>query len=660
MCGIVGYCGDFDASRLEPASELLAHRGPDGAGVWASVEEGVGLAHRRLAIIDPSPAGAQPMLSDDGRVIIVYNGEVYNYRELRKELKEKGERFRGHSDTEVILKLYCRQGKEMLKSLQGIFALAIWDRRSRELLLARDRLGVKPLYVAPLGRGLVFGSEIKAMLELHPIPRDIDFTALSHYLTYLWCPAPRTPLKHVRKVTPGTAMTVRQGRVTAEWNFTGSEVTDAPTVQCVSASTLTTRVREVIESAVSRQLIADVPVGAFLSGGLDSSAVVAFAIRHYKGEKFECFTIAYDDSGDYARDMTADLPFAKLAAQVLGAPLNVVHVRPDIVGDLARMIYFLDEPQADFAALNTYYISRYARDRGIKVLLSGAGGDDIFTGYRRHLAVNAARRMDWLPRPLVTGLAYAAKHGSSRNTALRRIRKFLDGALTDKDTRGASYFQWLSPMRSRSLFVPDLRREIEVEDPLVARLGIQPEHWSDLRRVLDLEQRFFLADHNLPYTDKMSMAASVETRVPLLDESVVRLGNEIPDNLKIRRGTTKWIFKKAMEGVLPREIIYRPKTGFGVPLRAWFQGPLAGAVDKVLSPSAVAERGWFVPDRVQELVRADRNGEVDAAYSILALICVELWAQMFVDGVSPEGIGANIGDWDVRRGISQAGQVWHV
>ena len=392
MCGIVGLCGG-DLERLARANDRLAHRGPDDHGLFFDHDAGVGLGHRRLSILDVSASGHQPMVSLDGKVVLIFNGEIYNFRKLRAELESKDFVFRGHSDTEVLLNLYLSEGESMLHRLNGIFAFALWDSRSKSVFIARDGLGVKPLYFSATRHGVAFASEIKALLLLMSEAGELDMASLHRYLSFLWCPGDGTPLKAVRKLMPGEAMVVREGRIDRRWVWYQLPVFRSPSSDLDVADALSGTVSH-LRNAVHRQMVADVPVGAFLSGGLDSSAVVAFA-REMNPE-IRCFTI--DAAGGQEEGATDDLPYARQVAEHLGVSLEVVCIDGQrMAGDLERMILQLDEPLADPAPLNVLYISQLAREHGIKVLLSGTGGDDLFTGYRRHRAIQMQGMWSWLP-----------------------------------------------------------------------------------------------------------------------------------------------------------------------------------------------------------------------------------------------------------------------
>lgn len=640
MCGIAGFSGSFEAQLLARMGDCLAHRGPDDEGQWFQgngVGGAVGLAHRRLAILDLSEAGHQPMHDAAGHAAMVYNGEIYNYRELRAELEAAGVRFRGHSDTEVILELWLREGDAMLARLRGDFALALWDAREQELLLARDPLGVKPLYYAEAPEGLLFASELKALLQHRELDRSLDPVAVQSYLTLLWSPGERTVLRAVRKLEPGGAMRVAAGRVTRQWRHYELPVRRASDLDGnLDEATAVRRTRERVAAAVERQMVSDVPVGAFLSGGLDSSSVVAFARRHLDGRRLQCFTIGFEGDALEREGVVQDLPYAQRVAEHLGVDLHTVTVGPEMTGELESMIYHLDEPQADPAPLNAYFIARLARERGIKVLLSGAGGDDIFTGYRRHYALLQERRWAWLPAPLRAGVAALARRLPVRHPVLRRMVKVLQYAERSGDARLVSYFLWLHPHWSQRVLSADVRAQLGAGDgvgaPLMATLSGLEDDVHALDRMLTLECKHFLPDHNLAYTDKMAMAHGVEVRVPLLDTELVEHAFGLPVDMRQRGREGKWIFKRAMESELPRDVIYRSKSGFGVPLRRWLQHELAPLVEDVLGERSLRERGVFDPVGVRALVEADRAGRVDAAYPIFALVALEMWCRRFVDG----------------------------
>lgn len=640
MCGIAGYLctanSKPDPNALLKAQLALAHRGPDDFGTFEDRVNGVGLIHTRLAIVDLSPLGHQPMLSDDGRVVLVFNGEIYNYRELRVELEAKGHHFRGQSDTEVLLHFYLEYRKiedgvaKMLRRLNGIFALALWDVDSEAMLLARDALGVKPLYYSATNQGVQFASELKALqIESHVL----DATALNRYLSFLWCPGEGTPSAQVHKLGPGRALWAKHGEIQDRITWYRLPVfrrySEAAAMQaCLSEVEAIRSTEHYLRQAVHRQMVADVPVGAFLSGGLDSSSVVAFARE--QDSEICCFTI---DTGTVEEGEVDDLPYARRVAAHLKVPLEVVHIdAASMAEDLPAMVAQLDEPLADPAALNILYISRLAREQGIKVLLSGSGGDDLFTGYRRHRALMSEGLWTWMPKTARVGLDKLVGGLNSRRPLFRRLRKLINGASLDGDQRLVSYFRWADQRDLMSLYTPEFRSALgdsQAEDTMLAFLADLPAQTSPLERMLALEQRFFLTDHNLIYTDKMSMTVGVEVRVPFLDQELVDFAAHVPAHIKQCGAEGKWVLKKAMEPYLPSDVIYRPKSGFGAPLRRWMRIELRDLLADVLSPQNLIRRGLFDHAAVQRLIQANDQGKVDASYTLLSLMCVELWCQRF-------------------------------
>lgn len=658
MCGICGYYGEFDRELLSAMSASIAHRGPDDSGIYQDSHGLVGLAHRRLSIIDLSSNGRQPMSTRcdrcsggepdnaDSGLRIVYNGEIYNYRELRSELEAKGHRFHSTTDTEVLLHLYAEHGPQMLDRLNGMFAFAIYDRRKTnqdegncELFLARDGLGVKPLYYSETTKGFVFASELKALRKCPEVDPELDLVGIHHYLAYLWCPAPLTPLKSVKKMEPGEAMIVRGGRIVKRWHF--YDIPYGRPQLDWSEEKVAEMLVEKLQVAVQRQLIADVPIGAFLSGGLDSSSIVAMMRRIKKNDNLRCYCIGFEGSED-VEDNPLDLPYARRVAAHLGVDLSVLVIKPDIIKHIGKMLYHLDEPQADLAPINAYLISQQAKSDGVKVLMSGAGGDDIFSGYRRHQALVMEPMWTWLPDVARRYIAAAARGmmdgrimgGMSNNPIARRFSKALSFADCPEDRRLVSYFYWSTECLRRSLYSGDVKRELEKLDtaePLLNSLKRIPKERNRLNSMLYLETKHFLADHNLNYTDKVSMATGIEVRVPLLDRDLVEFATTIPPHMKQTRSTGKAIFKKAMERYLPRDVIYRQKAGFCAPVRRWIHRELKPLIGELLSEKSIRDRGIFDPAAVGRLLRLEWENKIDATYTILSLICIELWCRMFVD-----------------------------
>jgi asparagine synthase (glutamine-hydrolysing) len=663
MCGIAGFAGNFDGGVLARMGAAIAHRGPDASGdaVYASDGATVGLANRRLAIQDLSPAGRQPMTLQcpacappdapvNERLWLTFNGEIYNFPELRREFEQAGHRFFSRSDSEVILHLYARHGVSMLRRLNGIFGLAIYDGRPRgqrdgvrpgDVIVARDGLGVKPLYYSESPRGVLFASEMKALLACGPgyVDRTIDPVAVSQYLAYHWVPAPRTVLESVRKVLPGEYLILRRGGVASRtifYRLPASAPAQRPFDEMV------TEFRDQLRAAVTRQLLSDVPIGAFLSGGLDSSAVVAMIRQAQPDYRLPCYTMAFDD--DFSSEGSpSDLPFARQAAQHLDVNLIEVHAGPRVVDRLDEVLFALDEPTGDPAPINAYLIAERAHADGLKVLLSGTGGDDILGGYPRHRWLGLEPLWDAIPlglRQPVSTWARGVLDGGGVGTAdfaAKRALKLVGQLDQPQPRRLAGRLQTTQPALRSRLLHPALRAAVGEGhdlDPLLDTLAALPESADALTRMLHLEQRHFLADHNLNYLDKTTMAFSVEGRVPLLDLEFVEFAATIPSELKVSRQTGKYIFKKAMELFLPHEIIYRGKAGFGVPLRRWMTRDLSARVRDTLSSCVFRERGMFDQAAVLRLLDETMTGTADGSYPLYSLLAFETWCQRVLDDVS--------------------------
>ena len=625
MCGIVGAIGDVSSDLLEAMIEKMNHRGPDHSSSFSC--ENVHLGHARLSIIDLSELSNQPLWDVSKRACIVFNGEIYNFKELRLELELIGVEFTSSGDAEVLLNAYLKFGFEGLNKASGIFSFAIWDLENKEMVIARDQYGVKPLYYYAKDGEFYFASEIKSLLCIAKLKREVNLDALLRTLIFLWNPGEETLLTGIYKVKPAHYMVIKNGLIKKYeryWSWP-----DYNPNYKLSSQQHQDRVLVAIKRAVDEQLVADVKVGAFLSGGLDSSLIVALAAQKLQG-KIETFTI---DSGDVEQSKEGfadDLPYAKKVADYLKVELDILKVTPDIVSLLPKMIYQLDELQADPAPLNVLLICEQAKKKGVKVLLSGAGGDDIFTGYRRHYAVKAEKYWSWLPKKGRKMLKTITKALPKNRAITRRIAKAFQYADLDGDQRLLSYFYWLDPKVAKGLFLNPEALTPKPFDFMLDELSALKTN-DPVEKLLTLEQKYFLVDHNFNYTDKMSMAAGVEVRVPFLDKSVVNVASEVPADLKQQGRVGKAILKQAAETVLPKDIIYRPKSGFGAPLRSWLKTDLAGMVNDSLSVESINRRGIFNAEKVQKLLADDRASIEDYSYPIFALLCFELWCQQFID-----------------------------
>jgi asparagine synthase (glutamine-hydrolysing) len=626
MCGLAGVSGTVDREALQRASWCLRHRGPDGDGIFIDESRGIGLAHRRLAIQDLTELAQQPMRHEPTGCVLAYNGEIYNVADLREDLRRRGVHVRSSGDTEVLLNLLVLDGADCFERLDGMFALAFFDPRDRSVLLTRDGVGIKPLYVAELSDRFAFASEMAAVRRLLTAPPSVDHVAVAQYLTFLWTPGERTPLEQVKKLSPGEALVVRDGRIVSRIRWYRPPL---HAVERFDASTndelIIDELRQELRRSVHGQLLSDAPVGAFLSGGLDSSTVVALAAE--RNPELPCFTIRIVDRPN-GEGFVDDLPYAREVARELALPLHEVPIsRTMMEEDFADAVRAIGEPLADLAPLNVRYISSAARGMGIKVLLSGAGGDDIFTGYRRHSAVAVDRLVRRAPLPALRVLERVGLFVPPRGPLLRRLRKFTIGLAEPDDLRTIAAFRWLEAGPTADLLHPDLVASLDGHDiaaPMLAHLSAWQFSDDRLDRMLALEQRFFLNDHNLAYTDRMSMAEGVEVRVPLLADALMRKAARLPDRLRMRRGVGKQALRRVARGVVPAGVLSRPKSGFGAPVRDWVGRTDSALVERYLDPSVVGARGIYSVAGVRSAVEQTRSGSMDASYPLLGTIAMEI------------------------------------
>lgn len=635
MCGIAGYAGVHRPEILEAMCRVMAHRGPDDAGTWADPDAEVGLGHRRLAIIDLSAAGHQPMSNADGSAWISYNGEIYNFQEHRDRLAKKGYPFRSKTDTEVLLALYEEKGLDFLGDLNGIFAFALWDAKERRLILARDHAGIKPLYYWCDGRRIYFASEIKALLTIPEIPRELHLPSISSYLTFLWVPGEDTLLSGVKKLEPGHFLVWKDGKIEIkQWFELNYEPDDKPTeaqwIEEVEATFMRT---------TRRQMVSDVPLGAFLSGGLDSSSIVACMRQAFPERDITTYTVRFD-KGDMAKEQGVDdYPYAQRVAKSLDVRLKSVRLDPDVIQLLPKMVYHLDEPDADPAVFPSYLISKLAREDGTTVLLSGTGGDEVFFGYRSHQAYRQYDRFgpfaEFPLAPAVTAVsALSSALLGAQNLLSRRLSKFLRGLTTESGLeRHLALSDWSSLQIREGIFN---RSVVAAVNPSIIP-GCMRKYTDSFRGKGELNLhshlliQTFLAAHNFLYTDKSSMAVSLEARVPFMDVELMQLSARIPEKYKLHGRVTKYVLKKAMERHLPRELIHRAKTGFGAPLRQWIHDDLNEVIQYLLGPGHIESRGIFDTRYVQQVLDENSSGRADHAYLIYALLTLEIWMQTFLD-----------------------------
>ena len=627
MCGIAGEllfdpARTVDAGLLERMGAILAHRGPDDAGTYR--EGPVGFASRRLAIVDLSPTGHQPMSSPDGRFWITYNGEIYNFRLLRDELERQGVAFRSTGDTEVILTLYARHGPRCLEFLRGMFALAIWDRVERTLFVARDRVGKKPLVYYHDRERFVFASEPKAIFEDPAVPRAADREALHHYLTYGYVPGPWSAFRGLRKLPPAHYLLVRDGRLT-EHRYWSLRYTPKRTE---SEATLAEELLPLLQEAVRLRMIADVPVGALLSGGLDSSAVVALMCRAATGP-VRTFSIGFDRA-DY--DETR---YARLVAQHLGTEHHELVVKPDAVAMAPRLVWHYNEPFADSSALPSLALCEMARGF-VTVALNGDGGDEAFVGYDRYLATVVAGWQDRVPRP-IRGAALQASRllpsGAPKSLSYR-ARRLAEALALEPRRRYAAWITCFGDAQKAELYTPELAQEMRGRDSLALLDAAYDasDAPSFLEQTVHADVQLYLPDDLLVKMDIASMAHSLEVRSPFLDHRVLEFAAALPARLKLHGLTQKYLLKQVMRGILPDPVLDRRKMGFGVPIDHWFRHELREMAYDVLLDSRARQRGYFRPEVVRRYLDEHVSGRTHHHPRLWSLLMLELWHRRFLDG----------------------------
>ena len=632
MCGIYGVLhldgAPADAAVLRSMGELTVHRGPDDEGVH--VDGPLAFGMRRLSIIDVA-GGHQPLFNADRTLWLVANGEIYNYRALRERLQDKGHRFLTGSDCETILHLYAEHGDDCVRHLNGMYAFALWDARRRRLLVARDRLGVKPLYVWNDGRRLLFASEAKAILAAPGVGTELDGDALASYLALGYVPAPQSIFRGIRKLPPATLLAVGDGRASERryWQLPAQVDTS------VSEREWTERVRAHLEESVRVQMVSDVPIGAFLSGGIDSSAVVAFMSAH-SDRPVKTYAIGFE--GGEAESYYNELPYARQVARKFGTDHHEIVVKPDVVSLLPRLLWHMDEPIADTAFVTTYLVSEFAR-RDVTVILSGVGGDELFGGYRRYLGDHYAGYFNRLPGAVRrAALALAMRLPSDRHSPLldrmRLARGFVSTAHLSFEERYRSYVEVFARETAGALLRDGPKRGRDA----LAEAFAASTSTDGLSRMLGVDAATQLPDDLLLLTDKMSMAVSLECRVPLLDHELVELAARVPEGVKVRGGRLKHLMKAALAGVLPNDILERKKRGFGTPMGAWLKGELAPLVRHLLSERAVEARGLLRYPEIGELIAAHQSNRLDGTDKIMTLVNLEIWARMYLDRRTPADV----------------------
>ena len=639
MCGIAGLITQNPETRIGAMLKAIEHRGRDDEGVWTSQaidDEGRGVCfgHRRLSIIDTSAAGHQPMLSHDGRYVVILNGEIYNYRELREQLASKGRSFRTQTDTEVLLTAWAEWGADCLSRLNGMFAFALWDDKERTLFLVRDRVGIKPLYYTHNGSSLVFASEVKSILASGLVKAELDREALHQFLTFLWAPDPNTLFRGIKTVPPGHFVKLRDNELTVRewWDISFDAIEEGR-----SDAWWQEQVLETLDRVVKLEMVADVPLGSFLSGGIDSSSIVAMMKHHSNGRRIGTYTIGIE-AEDLRYDIIPDdVQWARRVNQQLDTDYHEIMLKPDVAELLPKLVYHMDEPAIDMA-IPSYLVSRAARET-LRVMLSGMGGDEVFAGYPRQLAMKIAGAFDPVPqllrRPLMRTLANVLPGGmpGKLTAPLRNAKKFARSAALDFEDRYLGYETYFTDEAKARLYTDEMRGVTDGLDAYSAhrRYFSRVKNAAPLNQLLYVDLKTFLPCLNLMTTDKTSMAANLEVRVPFLNQEMLELTARMPPDLKLRGLKRKYILKRAAEKLLPREIVWRKKAGFGAPIRSWLRGPLRPMVDDLLSAETVKRRGLFRPEEVRRVIDANLSGREDYNLQVFQLLNLELWQRAFID-----------------------------
>jgi asparagine synthase (glutamine-hydrolysing) len=612
-----------DRAILEKMNCAIVHRGPDEDGVY--LNGSVGLAMRRLSIIDLA-GGQQPIHNSDKSKWIVYNGEVYNYRDLRKGLEERGHELYTSSDTEAVLRLYDEEGPDSLRHLRGMFAFAIWDERDQSLFLARDRVGKKPLLYSHQPNGdLIFGSEFNAVLQHPAVSREIDTQAIDQYMSYLCVPAPRTAFKNIRKLEPGHWLRWKDGRIETHryWLPDFSKKIKISEEEAIEETT------RIVRESTRLRMISEVPLGAFLSGGVDSSTIVALMSQE-SSQPVKTFSIGFEEQ-DYS-----ELKYAKRVAEHVGAEYNEFIVKPNALEILPTLVEHYGEPYADSSAVPTYYVSRETR-KHVTVALNGDGGDESFAGYERYAAMLIAERYRQIPAVLRKTLVEAPvgllPASEVRRSRVRDAQRFLSAANLPRTER---YQRWMSAfdrVAKDKIYTEQFRETLHASDDaaVLDKWFARANGSGVLDAAMLTDQMTYLPNDLLVKVDIASMANSLEARSPLLDHHVIEFAASLPENLKMRRFETKSLLKKVASRLVPREVIYRRKMGFGVPVGKWLRNEMKDYVrDVLLSPTALA-RGIVKPDAMRAFVNEHISGERDHSFQIWTLLMLELWFQRFID-----------------------------
>ena len=623
ICGKISFNRDVSEELIRKMCGTLTHRGPDDEGVY--VKGGIGLGHRRLAIIDLSPAGHQPMSNEDGSIWIVLNGEIYNFLELREGLEKKGHRFKSHSDTEVVLHLYEDKGPECVKDLRGMFAFAIWDERKELLFAARDRIGKKPFYYRHKNQVLIFGSEIKAILQDPDVSREVNRPAITDYLSYGYTPTPETMFMGIMKLPPAHFMVYEKGKISIEkyWELDFSKKLK------LSEREYCDRTMDLLEECTRIRLISDVPLGAFLSGGIDSSAVV-YMMSKLSSKPVKTFSIGFDN------EKYSELKYAKIIAERFKTEHHEYIVKPDAIELLPKLVWHYNEPYADSSALPSYYVAKMTRQK-VTVALNGDGGDEDFGGYERFMAARYAELINKAPIPfkkkIIEAIIKRIPESLEFKDSKARLRRFMVELSKSYRERHYNWMAIFNNYEKNSLFSDEFNKEISGRNSFSYLDKAFNECGSEdvVDKVMCADIKTNLLDDLLVKMDIATMANSLEGRSPFLDHKMMEFCAAMPSNMKIKGTKLKYILKKALSRALPKEILSRGKMGFGVPLDSWFRNELKGYSYDILMSDKAMKRGYFKKEAVKKLLDDHMAAKANNGARIWSLLFLELWHRMFID-----------------------------
>lgn len=627
MCGICGIINSDKENHVDPQllkrmTDTIVHRGPDDEGIY--VDKNVGIGMRRLSIIDLS-TGKQPIHNEDKSVWIVFNGEIYNHKEIRKDLEKAGHRFQTQSDTEAIVHAYEEYGDKCVQKLNGMFAFAIWDKRKNIVFLARDRIGIKPLYYFFDKSRLIFGSELKTILKAKDIPRRIDLQALDNFLTFEYIPAPLSIFQDIRKLPPGHTLTFRDNEIWVR-NYWDVDVKSNGKTYDEYVHNL----KDLLQDSVKIRLMSDVPLGAFLSGGIDSSIIVAL-MAQVMDQPVKTFSIGFEDSS------YNELKYARLVAEKFNTEHHEFIIKPDAVDLADNLLKFLDEPFGDFSIFPTYLVSKMARDF-VTVTLSGDGGDELFGGYDTYIADAMAKYYNRLPRALrngfLTKVLDMVPPSSKKKGLINRAKRFVEGMKLPEDLRHTRWMIFLQDFEKSQLYAQDMKSGILEKDPykFIRRYFANVAYNQDdeINQQMYVDVKTYLVDNILVKVDRMSMATSLEARVPFLDHRFVEFAGSVPGKYKLQGRKTKMILKQSMEELLPKEILYRGKEGFSIPIKNWLKNELKPMMMDTLSPEKIKREGFFNPDYVEILKNEHLSGRENHSHRLWALMIFGRWYDIYM------------------------------